>query len=1018
MSARRRWRGVAVVTLAVAVVAFVGAGCRGGGEASEPASETDPMYRVSDNSTFTSSGEKQGDWYWLRAQDQQARWDFQDLPAEITDLTTQLRVLVPPKVTSAHFYVSYGIKEKSGDKTLARAEAKLPVKQTDQSTGEGLASYDMTIPVETIPAGTTALWVQASLIDESKTRSPIDAEVAFRKESVRFRPLILASKPAPAGDTAASSPAAGVPPPPTTSTTTTTTKPPTLPPQPFTANGDYISGWYWLRDSVYEQSATWTLTARSNSPDITLDLEVLATSTYDGPRGVNARFYLSYGVVPEARPAASIPTQLVTLTNVSSDSDPVGYTNRGTVTLTNVLPIAKNRKIWVKITRADVAGANPVSEHIAVNEDSVTVHTGTTTTTGGETTTTGTTSGETTTGTTTTTGGETTTTTGGNEVLSCESGSLRARSFAPVESAARWWTDSEGQKWFLIRTDSVSGLPEGYVPINQTATWKFDALPGGGGDVRVRFTAAVAKNSSGSYPNNILLSTTYGAIPAPAGADRLRGVRVVRLDKTDATPRRLPTNGAINQAVTTASWDSYAIYVGETVLPRAPLNGASGYWIRAAMVNPIYAFVTDYVKAALNEQSARVCTEGQPTVPLTASSTTSSPTVSWDKNTKTLTSGSSIFTDLATDPDGDGINQNFENTAAELINPVLEFDESEEWLTHRSEHPAVMLVGVTPWPSYANAKYVVFEFLPTYAYDAGFGYTWNDLQITSSGLESMWTRIGYKEHRGDSEKIYEAFRVVDDTHLQLDWVATSAHDNGTMHNAVWSPKRSRCNVGNQVRFEVNTLTQSEATEVWCSGLEFDGPRGELVVYPALDKHAVYPTKTTCEQVTLVKITITNYVTTYLNYLSPVTLPTTITIPVRETCGFEPLIDPGNYDGDSRYLGNGHWRFSIFNVGEPGNWLIDDLSNSSGWRGLSSAKIAELVGKFPNEDVWTGFRANQGGIYGSFCGGLPHQVGNHTYPDDCSSRIGAKFDSLPEKLLTLLKCSNNGAECAAEYSGSG
>ncbi len=101
---------------------------------------------------------------------------------------------------------------------------------------------------------------------------------------------------------------------------------------------------------------------------------MLATSGVNGPRGVDARFYLSYGPLPETRPAASIPTQLITLPNVSPASDPVGYTTRDTITFTNVMPTTKTRDFWVKITRIDSSRSHlTVSEHIAVNQDSVKV---------------------------------------------------------------------------------------------------------------------------------------------------------------------------------------------------------------------------------------------------------------------------------------------------------------------------------------------------------------------------------------------------------------------------------------------------------------------------------------------------------------------------------------------------------------------------------------------------------------------------------------------------------------------
>ncbi|MFA5786153.1 MAG: hypothetical protein WDA71_04075 [Actinomycetota bacterium] len=990
-------RRLLVPFLAAAVLT---AACTGGGKPKEKAAavKTDPMYLVSDRATFISTGQKQGDWYWLNQQKQQARWDFSALPSPLTDLVTQFRVLVPKGTDVARFYVSFGTKG-SGDHVLGRAVVALPVVQTNATTGESLAAFDATIPADLLPEGMKSLWVAASLEDESGTKPPIDAEVAFRKESVRFAPLRLpasSEKPVP-DDTTSTTGSTGV----TTETAAAERRQPhpttSTPASPFTSDGDLISGWYWLRDSAHTQSGTWAMAAPTASGNFTLDLEVLATSRVSGPPGVDARFYLSYGPIPDTRDKASIPTTLVKLPNISPANDPVGYTCKGSITLSRSVIPHGTRQMWVRITRADASGAGTVSEHIAVNAGSVRLGMGG----GGATPTTGTT------GTTLPTGASPTSTTGAgadSATFSCDDGALSASAFAPIESAARWWSDDQGVRWFLLRTlpYDLTQLPESYVPINQSATWTFHALPAGAGDVRVRFTIPIAELLVQGHPITPAAYTfklMYGAIPAP-GSGRINGPDPVAVALTQATPRRLPTARPIKQALSASSWQPYAIYQGEATVPRAALNGAAGYWLRLALADPTSS---DYARAqaALNQQSAQVCTGGLATTSLDATPTTPTPTVTWSSSARTLTSSTSIFTDLATDPDGDGLNQSFENAAADLVNPVLEFDEAEEWLTHRTEHPATMLVDVTPWPSYKNVKYVVFAFLTTYAYDAGFGVTWNDLALTSGGLKPIWVRLGYEEHRGDSEKVYEAYRVVDDRHLRLDWVATSAHDDGTLHNAVWSATGQLPNVGNVTVVNVNSASTSVETENWSAALEFGGPQGQLLVYPGRDKHAVYPTKAACEAVTLVRVRYTSYVASGLDAVVSYfgfgdVVPTTITVPVHETCGWDPLIDLSDFGDDSRYLGNGHWRLTIFNVGEPGNWLVDSLSDAAGWRGLTTTKIAALTGKYPGEHVWTGLNLTT-----DFCGGLPVQTGDHTYPSACSGRPGAKYDSPPAALAALM-----------------
>ncbi len=55
----------------------------------------------------------------------------------------------------------------------------------------------------------------------------------------------------------------------------------------FFSDGDLISGWYWLRDPSFNQVAEWVFEGiPEGTEDLVLDLEVLATSRADGPRGL------------------------------------------------------------------------------------------------------------------------------------------------------------------------------------------------------------------------------------------------------------------------------------------------------------------------------------------------------------------------------------------------------------------------------------------------------------------------------------------------------------------------------------------------------------------------------------------------------------------------------------------------------------------------------------------------------------------------------------------------------------
>lgn len=101
-------------------------------------------------------------------------------------------------------------------------------------------------------------------------------------------------------------------------------------PKDFNTNGDLINGWYWLRDNPLQHYAQWTFeNIPSGNNDLTLDITALATDRQNGGRGFPAEFLLIYEV-----PGGNVfVTQKVSLPNVSSPSDSVGYTCNGQVTI-------------------------------------------------------------------------------------------------------------------------------------------------------------------------------------------------------------------------------------------------------------------------------------------------------------------------------------------------------------------------------------------------------------------------------------------------------------------------------------------------------------------------------------------------------------------------------------------------------------------------------------------------------------------------------------------------------------
>lgn len=161
-----------------------------------------------------------------------------------------------------------------------------------------------------------------------------------------------------------SSPATSVPASPSPS-------PSTIDAASFTAGGDPVAGWFWLRDAAHTATASWVFSELPGSGDLSFAVEVLATDAVDGPRGVEAAFFLAWGpAAPD--PAGDWYGRLpVTLPNVSTPDDPVGYTCRGTVTIPRST-IGDATALTLQIGRDDVRDElAPVDTHVAVNAASV-----------------------------------------------------------------------------------------------------------------------------------------------------------------------------------------------------------------------------------------------------------------------------------------------------------------------------------------------------------------------------------------------------------------------------------------------------------------------------------------------------------------------------------------------------------------------------------------------------------------------------------------------------------------------
>lgn len=134
----------------------------------------------------------------------------------------------------------------------------------------------------------------------------------------------------------------------------------------FASTGDPISGWYWLRDSALKQYAEWTVKGVPQTGSlIEVAVEALATNRASDGRGFDAEFTVYYGLPSNKDNLSLMEKQVVTLPNISPESDPVGYTCQGKFFVPHLL-IGQNDELYIKILR----GAES-DNHIAVNQGSI-----------------------------------------------------------------------------------------------------------------------------------------------------------------------------------------------------------------------------------------------------------------------------------------------------------------------------------------------------------------------------------------------------------------------------------------------------------------------------------------------------------------------------------------------------------------------------------------------------------------------------------------------------------------------
>lgn len=301
---------------------------------------------------FQVTGDENNGWWWLRddAGVQQASWGFHGVTAG-SQVDLDLNVLATDTTTGAagvdaRFWLSYGGILAGSVANSPGGRPVLVVLKNSSPPGDPLgytATGTYALASATIPAGATGVWVRIARAGPDGAVLP--GHLAVQKASVRIRETGgPAESPVP---------------------------PETQPGLDYQVNGDEISGWWWLRDRAGSQEATWGFLGTPVADQIRLDLNLLATDTFNGGRGIDARFWLTYRTIVAGGGGSPLSAQkLIVLKNTSPSSDPVGYTTAGTYTIARTELAPNAIGIWVRIGRTGPDGT-VLSTHIAVRKSSL-----------------------------------------------------------------------------------------------------------------------------------------------------------------------------------------------------------------------------------------------------------------------------------------------------------------------------------------------------------------------------------------------------------------------------------------------------------------------------------------------------------------------------------------------------------------------------------------------------------------------------------------------------------------------
>jgi len=765
----------------------------------------------------------------------------------------------------------------------------------------------------------------------------------------------------------------------------------------FQSNGDLIEGWYWLRDSALQNYVEWTFDNIPLGPEeITLQINALATDRPSGGRGFNAKFLLYYSLRGEGDiPETLILPQTVTLENILSSDDPLGYSCQGQVTIpASTLPAAS--RISLRIRR-DSAQDN----HIAFKEDSIVLLTDATHPPNGDTslndddfegatpiladTCTGSLGEEDAEGHRDDVDyysihleeGQLITlqlTIPGNAQYgilllnpnrNSQGASITQREIKTLDyianSTGTWYIKihrSSGEGEYQLAVDSTSngsGGGDNHPPVISMVNPAYDSL-------EINHYVPIICNASDQDGDTLTLSWTANGVSVGENNSYLTWRAPATVGTYTITCTVSDGNGgedseSVSIVVTddsggagsscSYSFSSYDSHFSST-------GGSEEFTVMPSSSDFQWTAVSDVPWVQIDFGGTG---PGNKTLGFSVQNNSSGEErtgyITIEDKIHTITQESKIEFNLNLSNQGRTLTSSIPIFVEEnkVGNYIIDPDGDgihQQWENDAMEYvnPYFELDEDEDWLT--HPEHHVVNFVRVFPYPSEYNRQY--LLFTYCVTWSRdYGRADLAGHNGDVERVIMAWKITDPEgkNLQLKKVFTSAHGGKNDHSAVWDAWNRSC-----FTCEVDW---SLIDEEMCGQLQFEN--NILLLQASEDKHAIYPTKACCEGVNLLAL-------------------------VQEDCG-----------------GGITKQFECYNAGEPGTHLINDLDDPSSWKGLSESKRNSLINLFPNEQVWSGNKNHPD----KFCGalGCSEESMGGLASLNSPGRIGDKLEGVPNMLTKKL-----------------